>query len=108
MSIRLLHKTKDRARFSYFGSVDPLLLRVAIDSLPSVKSVRINSIIKSIIISYNGDLDKIQKSIENILNSNEIQSQNKSKKDSYIALRSEIPSYVEVVRAASEIGRAHV
>ncbi|WP_096017418.1 heavy metal translocating P-type ATPase [Campylobacter lanienae] len=106
MSIRLLHKTKDRARFGYFGSVDPLLLRVAIDSLPSVKSVRINSIIKSIIITYNGDLDEIQKSIENILNSNEIQSQNKSKKDSYIALRSEIPSSVEVVRAASALAVA--
>lgn len=106
MSIRLLHKTKDRARFSYFGSADPLLLRVAIDSLPSVKSVRINSIIKSIIITYNGDLDEIQKSIENILNSNEIQSQNKSKKDSYIALRSEIPSSVEVVRAASALAVA--
>ena len=35
MPIKLLHKTKSRARFSYEGSVDPLLLRVAIDSLSS-------------------------------------------------------------------------
>ena len=54
MPIKLLHKTKSRARFGYEGSVDPLLLRVAVDSLPNVIDVRINGIIKSIIISYEG------------------------------------------------------
>lgn len=106
MPIKLLHKTKSRARFSYEGSVDPLLLRVAIDSLPNVIDVRINGIIKSIIISYEGSLDQIQNQISDILKSNEIKSQNKSKKDSYIALRSEIPSSSEVVRAASALAIA--
>lgn len=106
MPIKLLHKTKNRARFSYHSSADPLLLRVAIDSIHEVSSVRINSIIKSIIITYSGSLDEIQNQIINILNSNEIQSQNKNKKDSYIALRSEIPSSVEVVRAASALAIA--
>lgn len=103
MPIKLLHKTKSRARFGYEGSVDPLLLRVAVDSLPNVIDVRINGIIKSIIISYEGSLDQIQNQISDILKSNEIKSQNKSKKDSYIALRSEIPSSSEVVRAASAL-----
>ncbi|WP_086225589.1 heavy metal translocating P-type ATPase [Campylobacter devanensis] len=106
MPIKLLHKTKSRARFGYEGSVDPLLLRVAIDSLPNVIDVRINGIIKSIIISYEGSLDQIQNQISDILKSNEIKSQNKSKKDSYIALRSEIPSSSEVVRAASALAIA--
>lgn len=106
MPIKLLHKTKSRARFGYEGSVDPLLLRVAIDSLPNVIDVRINGIIKSIIISYVGSLDQIQNQISDILKSNEIKSQNKSKKDSYIALRSEIPSSSEVVRAASALAIA--
>lgn len=106
MPIKLLHKTKSRARFSYEGSVDPLLLRVAIDSLSNVKDVRINGIIKSIIINYEGSLDQIQNQISDILKSNEIKSQNKSKKDSYIALRSEIPSSSEVVRAASALAVA--
>lgn len=106
MPIKLLHKTKARARFGYEGSVDPLLLRVAIDSLPNVTDVRINGIIKSIIISYEGSLDQIQNQISDILKSNEIKSQSKSKKDSYIALRSEIPSSSEVVRAASALAIA--
>ncbi|WP_086291062.1 heavy metal translocating P-type ATPase [Campylobacter devanensis] len=106
MSIKLLHKTKSRARFGYEGSVDPLLLRVAIDSLPNVIDVRINGIIKNIIISYEGSLDQIQNQISDILKSNEIKSQSKSKKDSYIALRSEIPSSSEVVRAASALAIA--
>ncbi|WP_086239193.1 heavy metal translocating P-type ATPase [Campylobacter devanensis] len=106
MPIKLLHKTKSRARFGYEGSVDPLLLRVAIDSLPNVIDVRINGIIKNIIISYEGSLDQIQNQISDILKSNEIKSQNKSKKDSYIALRSEIPSSSEVVRAASALAIA--
>lgn len=106
MPIKLLHKTKSRARFGYEGSVDPLLLRVAVDSLPNVIDVRINGIIKSIIISYEGSLDQIQNQISDILKSNEIKSQNKSKKDSYIALRSEIPSSSEVVRAASALAIA--
>ena len=106
MAIKLLHSTKNRARFSYRGSVDPLLLRVAIDSLPQVSSVRINGIIKSIIITFEGSLEQIQKQLTKILNSNEIQSQSKSKKDSYIALRSEIPSSAEVVRAASALAVA--
>ncbi|WP_086229808.1 MULTISPECIES: heavy metal translocating P-type ATPase [Campylobacter] len=106
MPIKLLHKTKSRARFGYEGSVDPLLLRVAIDSLPNVIDVRINGIIKSIIISYEGSLDQIQNQISDILKSNEIKSQSKSKKDSYIALRSEIPSSSEVVRAASALAIA--
>lgn len=106
MPIKLLHKTKSRARFGYEGSVDPLLLRVAVDSLPNVIDVRINGIIKSIIISYEGSLDQIQNQISDILKSNEIKSQSKSKKDSYIALRSEIPSSSEVVRAASALAIA--
>ncbi|WP_086251596.1 heavy metal translocating P-type ATPase [Campylobacter devanensis] len=106
MPIKLLHKTKSRARFGYEGSVDPLLLRVAIDSLPNVIDVRINGIIKNIIISYEGSLDQIQNQISDILKSNEIKSQSKSKKDSYIALRSEIPSSSEVVRAASALAIA--
>ncbi|WP_086246071.1 heavy metal translocating P-type ATPase [Campylobacter devanensis] len=106
MPIKLLHKTKSRARFGYEGSVDPLLLRVAIDSLPNVIDVRINGIIKSIIISYEGSLNQIQNQISDILKSNEIKSQSKSKKDSYIALRSEIPSSSEVVRAASALAIA--
>ncbi|WP_086240799.1 heavy metal translocating P-type ATPase [Campylobacter devanensis] len=106
MPIKLLHKTKSRARFGYEGSVDPLLLRVAIDSLPNVIDVRINGIIKSIIISYEGSLDQIQNQISDILKSNEIKSQSKSKKDSYIALRSEIPSSSEVVRSASALAIA--
>ena len=82
------------------------MLRVAIDSLPNVIDVRINGIIKSIIISYEGSLDQIQNQISDILKSNEIKSQSKSKKDSYIALRSEIPSSSEVVRAASALAIA--
>lgn len=64
VNLRLIHHTKTRARFRYFGDkIDTLSLQTAILAIENVVQVRINAVLNDIIITYNKDLKGIEKKI---------------------------------------------
>lgn len=78
-------------------------LRIELDSLPGILNVRINTILNNIIVQYNGDLERIQETIYQILLKHIKQCNIQKNEDSYLALRDEIPSSAEVVRATTAL-----
>lgn len=78
-------------------------LRIELDSLPEILNVRINTILNNIIVQYNGDLERIQETIYQILLKHIKQCNTQKNEDSYLALRDEIPSSAEVVRATTAL-----
>lgn len=78
-------------------------LRIELDSLPEILNVRINTILNNIIVQYNGDLERIQETIYQILLKHIKQCNIQKNEDSYLALRDEIPSSAEVVRATTAL-----
>lgn len=107
MRLFLIHATSKRARFKYvcdYGfRIDPLELRIALEGLSNVSSVRINAILQNIIVCYEGDLESLTQTLYATLQSMLIESQKSKKEESYLALRDEIPSASEVVRALSAL-----
>lgn len=104
VNLSLIHHTKTRARFRYTSDkndkIDISSLQTAILALKNVSQVRINPILNDIIINYTKDLKSIQKHIHALLQG----AQTKSQKQSYLTLRSEIPSSLEVTRAFMAFG----
>ena len=107
LTLKLIHSTKNRARFKYSClkdfRVNPMPLRIELDSLPGILNVRINTILNNIIVQYNGDLERIQETIYQILLKHIKQCNIQKNEDSYLALRDEIPSSAEVVRATTAL-----
>lgn len=107
LTLKLIHSTKNRARFKYSClkdfRVNPMPLRIELDSLPEILNVRINTILNNIIVQYNGDLERIQETIYQILLKHIKQCNIQKNEDSYLALRDEIPSSAEVVRATTAL-----
>ena len=107
LTLKLIHSTKNRARFKYSClkdfRVNPMPLRIELDSLPEILNVRINTILNNIIVQYNGDLKRIQETIYQILLKHIKQCNIQKNEDSYLALRDEIPSSAEVVRATTAL-----
>lgn len=107
MELILLHKTSTRARFKYRCQsgfrVDSMHLRVALDGVENISNVRVNAILKNIILHFDGDLECIKNDIFKALNSALIATDNIKKDESYLALRDEIPSALEVTKAASAL-----
>ena len=71
LTLKLIHSTKNRARFKYSClkdfRVNPMPLRIELDSLQEILNVRINTLLNNIIVQYNGDLKRIQETIFQIL-----------------------------------------
>lgn len=107
LTLKLIHSTKNRARFKYSClkdfRVNPMPLRIELDSLPEILNVRINTILNNIIVQYNGDLERIQETIYQILLKHIKRCNIQKNEDSYLALRDEIPSSAEVVRATTAL-----
>ena len=107
LTLKLIHSTKNRARFKYSClkdfRVNPMPLRIELDSLPEILNVRINTILNNIIVQYNGDLERIQETIYQILLKHIKQCNIQKNEDSYLALRDEIPSSAEEVRATTAL-----
>lgn len=107
LTLKLIHSTKNRARFKYSClkdfRVNPMPLRIELDSLPEILNVRINTILNNIIVQYNGDLERIQETIYQILLKHIKQCNIQKNEDSYLALRDEIPSSAGVVRATTAL-----
>ncbi|WP_104722134.1 heavy metal translocating P-type ATPase [Helicobacter mesocricetorum] len=107
LTLDLIHSTKRRARFKYTCSKDstinPLHLRVELDNIENISSLRINAILNNIIIDYQGDLKVIQTKIYQALLKHIMQKKDQKKQESYIALRDEIPSSAEVTRAGTAL-----
>ena len=103
LTLVLIHHTKKRARFKYACSkkfaVNPIHLRVELDGIEDILLLRINAILGNIIVEYRGDLEEIQRKIYDSLLKLVTESKRQKKQESYIALRDEIPSSVEVTRA---------
>lgn len=98
VNLRLIHHTKTRARFRYFGEkIDTLSLQTALLTLPNVVQVRINAVLNDIIITYSKDLKGIEKNIHSLLQ----KAQNFKQQ---IQTHSQIPSSFEVVRAFGALG----
>ncbi|WP_273212763.1 heavy metal translocating P-type ATPase [Helicobacter rodentium] len=107
MQLFLIHATSKRARFKYVCEcgfrIDPLQLRIALESLPNISNVRINAILQNIIVCYEGDLESLGQTLYETLQSVLLESQKSKKEESYLALRDEIPSASEVARALSAL-----
>ncbi|AWI34068.1 heavy metal translocating P-type ATPase [Helicobacter apodemus] len=107
LTLSLIHSTKKRARFKYAypkdSTINPLHLRVELDNIENISSLRINAILNNIIIDYQGDLKTIQTKIYQALLKHITQRKNPKKQESYIALRDEIPSSAEVTRAGTAL-----
>lgn len=98
VNLRLIHHTKTRARFRYFGEkIDTLSLQTALLTLPNVLQVRINAVLNDIIITYSKDLKGIEKNIYSLLQ----KAQNFKQQ---MQTHSQIPSSFEVVRAFGALG----
>lgn len=110
LELRLLHSIPNRVRFSYRfpkgNFIQPILLRIELEKLPYIQSVRVNEILRNIIIHYTGDeqtLIIIQKQILEILYKLLLVANKQHSDQSYIALRKEIPSSIEVVRSLTAL-----
>ena len=71
VNLKLIHHTKNRARFRYAcakgENLESNALHTAILGLENVVSVRINSVLNDIIITYSKDLKGIEKSLYALL-----------------------------------------
>lgn len=110
LQLKLIHTSPNRARFSYHlpkgSAIQSLPLRVEIEKIPNIQSVRVNDILHNIIITYAGGeraLKKIAESLFKTLQNLLITSAKKGSEQSYIALRSEIPSSSEVARSLTAL-----
>lgn len=111
VSLKLIHKVANRARFKYAFSkeykINPMPLQLSIASIDGVIEARINAILCNIILVYEGNanaLKNIESKILSLLQNQITQDNQQKKEDSYLALRSEIPSSAEVVRALTALG----
>lgn len=104
VNLSLIHRTKTRARLRYGknAQVDLASLQTAILAMENVSQVRINPVLNDIIINYTKDLNDIQKRIYTLLQ--QTQAQKLAQKQSYLTLRTEIPSSFEVARAFVAFG----
>lgn len=107
LTLKLVHATKNRARFKYTClkdfKVNPIPLRVELDGIPQILEVRINAILNNIIVVYEGDLQTIQEILYQTLLKHIMQCAIQKNEESYLALRNEIPSSAEVVRAGTAL-----
>lgn len=107
ISLTLIHHTHNRARFVYVcpkgSAIQALILRVELEKIPYITSVRINDILHNIIITYHGDLRMIEREIFALLHKLITSSDKKTSSESYLALRDEIPSSMEVARSATAL-----
>ena len=105
--LSLLHSTKNRARFRYKLGEDyklnPISLQMSISAIEGVRDVRVNAILGNIIILYTKNLKQIEKKIEALLQEEITQGLKHKKEESYLALRSEIPSSAEVARSLTAL-----
>lgn len=108
--LKLIHKTPNRARFSYAikkgGAIQAVPLRLTVEAIAGVKSVRVNDILHNIIIDYEGgegELERLQSEIFSALESLLTTSKRKFSSASIFTLRDEIPSSAEVVRSATAL-----
>ncbi|MGX3012109.1 heavy metal translocating P-type ATPase [Helicobacter sp. 23-1044] len=105
--LKLIHSTANRARFSYMfkkgGAIQAVPLRLAVEAIDGVKSVRVNDILHNIIITYDGDLAHITREIFAVLTNLLTTSKRKVSTASIFTLRDEIPSSAEVVRSATAL-----
>ena len=105
--LKLIHSTANRARFSYMfkksGAIQAMPLRLAVEAIEGVKSVRVNDILHNIIITYEGDLAHITREIFAVLTNLLTTSKRKVSTASIFTLRDEIPSSAEVVRSATAL-----
>lgn len=104
VSLELLHATKKRMRFAYrvsHGQKIPVIpLRIALEAIADVRSVRINAILCQIIIESDVDKAVMQQHVYDALQSLLISGENQ-REESYLSLRDEIPNANEVVRSAT-------
>ena len=107
VNLKLIHHTKNRARFRYAcakgENLESNALHTAILGLENVVSVRINSVLNDIIITYSKDLKGIEKSLYALLQKAQAQNLTR-KKERHLALSTEIPSSLEVMRALTAFG----
>ncbi|MGX2981953.1 heavy metal translocating P-type ATPase [Helicobacter sp. 23-1045] len=107
LHLKLVHSTASRARFSYAlhkgGAIQAMPLRLAVEAIDGVKSVRVNDILHNIIITYEGDLAHITREIFAVLTNLLTTSKRKVSTASIFTLRDEIPSSAEVVRSATAL-----
>ena len=108
--LKLIHSTANRARFSYAlkkgGAIQAVPLRLSVEAIEGVKSVRVNDILHNIIIVYEGgegELARLQKEIFALLENLLTTSKRKVSSASIFTLRDEIPSSAEVVRSATAL-----
>lgn len=106
--LRILHKTHCRVRFGYEYAmgckISPIPLRVAIESIEGVESVRVNAILKNIIIEHSAlELTALEEQVYDALKNLLIRSDGDISSESYLALRDEIPNSSEVVRSATSL-----
>ena len=105
--LKLVHSTKNRARFSYAlkrgVAIQAMPLRLSLEEIEGIKSVRVNEILNNIIISYSGDLARIERKIFATLQKLLTTSKRKIPSASVFTLRDEIPSSAEMVRSATAL-----
>lgn len=105
--LKLVHRLENRARFSYAlkkdSAIQAIPLRLAIEEIKGIKSVRINEILHNIIIVYEGNLARIEREIFAVLKKLLTTSRHKIPSASVWTLRDEIPSSAEVVRSATAL-----
>lgn len=106
--IEVLHSSKRRLRLKYFPkkSISPLPLRVAIERLDGVTSVKVNDILNTLIVLHEGvKTNELISQIQEAANNLDVspKSKNSKSKESYIALREEIPSSSDVVKAGTAL-----
>ncbi|RDU63019.1 MULTISPECIES: heavy metal translocating P-type ATPase [Helicobacter] len=105
MQLILLHATQTRARFKYHCKssfrVDSLKLRLLLESCAEISNARVNAILGNVIVVFRGELEEITSLVQTALEQAKVESQGVNKKESYLALRDEIPSSAEVARAGS-------
>lgn len=106
LTLTLLHATKNRMRFAYTTKrgqkIAAIPLRIALESIEGVSSVRINAILCQIILHSNLDKATLEKRLYQVLQTLLIIGDS-HQEESYLTLRDEIPSASEVVRALTAL-----
>ncbi|RAX58054.1 heavy metal translocating P-type ATPase [Helicobacter monodelphidis] len=107
LALKVLHHTNHRTRFGYRCEqgcrVSPIPLRIAIEEIEGVESVRVNDILNNVIVVHRCEVSFLEQRIYEILKTLLTKSSYTASQDSYIALRDEIPNSSEVVRAATSL-----
>ncbi len=103
LALRLMHHTKQRARFRYTFAggfkIDSVSLQTSICAIENVKQVRINSTLGDIIVEYSKDLRGIEAKIYALL----LNQMREFKAQSPLPSKSDSPSKIELLKAASAL-----